>query len=65
MVADPKKMTCKEFQAELSELLISGEDLFSHPHLQGCERCRALVVDLEMIAEMPRRLYPGEGPLIN
>lgn len=65
MAPDPKKMNCAEFQMELSDLVASGEDLYSHPHRQDCKRCRALVVDLEMIAEQARRLYPGEGPTIN
>ena len=65
MAADPEKINCVEFQAQLTEKMSLGEDAFSHPHVQACERCRALLVDLEMIAEEARRLYPGEGPLIH
>jgi hypothetical protein len=68
MGADPKKMTCIEFQLKLPELINSGEDpedLFLHPHPQTCARCYALLVDLGTIAEKARRLYPGEGPHIN
>ncbi len=65
MSADPGKMNCLEFQAQLSEKMALGEDVYSHPHVQACARCRALLVDLEMIAEKAHRLYPGEGPFIH
>ncbi len=65
MDADPEKMNCLEFQAQLSEMMSRGEDVYSHPHVQACERCRALLVDLEIIAEKARGLYPGEGPFIH
>jgi hypothetical protein len=49
---------CERFQQRLAELFGSGEDIYSDPHLQGCTLCRALVVDLERIAEEARNL-PG------
>ena len=36
-------MSCQEFQAQLADLIGSGEDVSTHPHLQSCELCRALV----------------------
>jgi hypothetical protein len=56
------KLSCAEFQAQLSELIGSGEDAASHPHLQSCERCRALLADLQTIAEAARQLFPGVEP---
>jgi predicted anti-sigma-YlaC factor YlaD len=58
MSQDPKSMSCHEFQDQLSELVGSGADVSSHPHLQNCELCRALLNDLETIAEAARQLFP-------
>jgi predicted anti-sigma-YlaC factor YlaD len=55
-------MTCQQFQDRLPELLGSGENLSAHPHLQQCARCRALIADLETIAEAARQLYPVADP---
>lgn len=60
MVGDPRKMTCAEFQAVIPELIASDEDATLHPHAQECDRCRSLLVDLEMIAEEARRMFPNE-----
>jgi predicted anti-sigma-YlaC factor YlaD len=62
MTGDPRKMTCAEFQAQLPELVGSGADAAAHPHLQSCERCRALLADLETIAEAARQLFPSVEP---
>jgi hypothetical protein len=62
MTGDPRKMTCEEFQAQLSELIGSGEDVSAHPHVQDCDRCRALLADLETIAEAARQLFPSVEP---
>jgi hypothetical protein len=62
MTKDPEKLTCAEFQAQLPDLIGSGEDLSNHPHLQSCELCRALLGDLETIAEAARQLFPGVEP---
>ena len=59
---DPNKMSCTEFQAQLPELISSGEDFATHPHLQSCELCRALLADLETIAEAARQLFPSVEP---
>jgi hypothetical protein len=48
---------CKEFQERLQELLQRGEELYDDPHLQGCDFCRRLVVELEVIADAARRHF--------
>ena len=53
---------CAAFQAQLPELIGSGENLADHPHLQSCELCRALLKDLETIAEAARQLFPIVEP---
>jgi hypothetical protein len=55
-------MSCAEFQAQLPELIGSGEDASTHPHLQNCDLCRALLADLETIAEAARQLFPVVEP---
>jgi predicted anti-sigma-YlaC factor YlaD len=62
MTGDPKSMSCQEFQDQLSELIGSGADASAHPHLQSCELCRALLNDLETIAEAARQLFPIQQP---
>ena len=59
---DPKEMKCEEFQAHMPELIGAGQDLSVHPHVQSCDLCRALLRDLETIAEAARQLYPVEDP---
>ena len=61
MTGDPGKMSCAEFQAQLPELIGSGEDVPAHPHLQSCELCRALLADLETIAEAARATVSQRG----
>jgi predicted anti-sigma-YlaC factor YlaD len=53
-------MTCEEFQAQLPELISSGINISDHPHMQQCELCRALLAELETIAEAARQLFPVE-----
>jgi hypothetical protein len=62
MTGDPGNMSCEEFQAQLSELIGSGEDAATHPHIQSCERCRALLSDLQTIADAARQLLPTAEP---
>lgn len=62
MSGDPKNLTCQEFQAQLADLVGSGADVSCHPHVQSCETCRALLADLETIAEAARQLFPIELP---
>ena len=62
MKNDPKSMSCQEFQEQLPDLIGSGADVGDHPHLQNCELCRALLNDLETIAEAARQLFPIQQP---
>jgi len=62
MTSDPSKMSCVEFQAQLPELIGSGADANAHPHIQSCELCRALLAELETIAEAARQLFPVVDP---
>ncbi|MGB0065682.1 MAG: hypothetical protein WBP85_14665 [Terracidiphilus sp.] len=62
MNVSPEKMSCVEFQAQLSELIASGEDASSHPHVKSCARCAALLADLTTIAEAARQLFPAVEP---
>jgi hypothetical protein len=55
-------MSCEAFQAQLPELIASGENVNAHPHLESCQLCRALLADLETIAEAARQLFPIEEP---
>jgi hypothetical protein len=55
-------MTCQEFQEQMADLIGSGQDLAHHPHLAGCPNCRALLADLQTIAEAARQLIPVEPP---
>jgi hypothetical protein len=55
-------ITCAAFQDQLPELISSGDDVTTHPHLQSCELCRALLADLETIAEAARQLFPIVEP---
>ena len=62
MTNDPSRVDCAEFQEKLSDLIGSGQDARNHPHLRSCELCRALLADLETIAEAARQLFPGVEP---
>jgi predicted anti-sigma-YlaC factor YlaD len=59
---DPKSMTCQKFQEQFPELIGSGADLENDPHLKTCDRCRALLNDLETIADAARQLLPIQQP---
>ena len=62
MTGDPNTMDCREFQSQMADLIGSGEDVANHPHVKTCPRCRALLKDLETIAEAARQLLPVEPP---
>jgi predicted anti-sigma-YlaC factor YlaD len=62
MNGDSSKMSCAEFQAQMAELIGSGEDLSAHPHLTNCDDCRALLSDLKTIADAARQLFPSAEP---
>jgi hypothetical protein len=62
MTGDPSKMSCAEFQAQMAELIGSGEDVRAHPHLKDCKNCAALLADLKTIADAARELFPSVEP---
>lgn len=62
MIDNSKEMSCEEFQAHLPELIGSGVDASAHPHVKECDLCRALLAELETIAEAARQLFPVEDP---
>jgi hypothetical protein len=62
MTENPNQMDCREFQAQLPEIIGAGGKTALHPHLKSCALCRALLADLETIAEAARRLFPIEEP---
>ena len=62
MTLDPKNMTCEEFQSQMPEMIGAGVDASQHPHVLSCALCRALLADLETIAEAARQLFPVEDP---
>ena len=62
MSENANNLPCAAFQAQLSELIGSGENVASQPHFQSCENCRALLADLEAIAEAARQMFPIEEP---
>ncbi len=62
MTGDRENMSCQEFQEQLADLIGSGEDASAHPHLQTCETCRALLAELQTIADAARQLLPIEQP---
>ncbi len=48
---DSENEACAAFQALMPERIGAGEDLAEYTHLKTCERCSALVRDLNYIAE--------------
>ncbi len=62
MTDDPNPLNCAAFQSQLPDLIASGENLADHPHIRSCALCRALLADLETIAEAARQLLPIEEP---
>ena len=58
---DEGNAECFAFQASMADRIGDGEDLQSHPHMATCERCRALVRDLEAIAIVARQLMPEDA----
>jgi hypothetical protein len=62
MINNLKNMTCEEFHDQMADLIGSGVDASAHPHVQNCALCRALLADLETIAEAARQLLPVVDP---
>lgn len=53
---------CGQFQQRLPAIFESGNDLATEAHLQTCENCKALVQDLEYIAQQAKLLLPIHDP---
>jgi len=51
---------CADFQDLMAERIGRGEDLTVYPHMQTCDRCTALLRELETIAAVARELMPFE-----
>jgi len=62
MTSDPSKMSCAEFQAQLPDIIAAGGHAADHDHVKSCDLCRALLADLETIAEAARQLFPSVEP---
>lgn len=62
MSDERKTMSCAEFQAQLPDMIGSGKNVSAHPHIESCDLCRALLADLETIAEAARQLFPAVEP---
>lgn len=62
MTSSLNKTECADFQSRLPDMIGAGEDLSQHPHIMSCELCRALLADLETIAEAARQLFPAVEP---
>ena len=62
MIDNRKAMSCEEFQNQLAELIGTGADASSHPHVQTCDLCRDFLAELEAIAAAARELFPVEDP---
>ena len=62
MTEEANPVTCHEFQAQLPEMIGSGESLAAHAHLLHCALCRTLLADLETIAEAARLIFPIVEP---
>lgn len=62
MKEETDSIDCVDFQSRLAALIAAGEDLSSDAHLRDCANCRALLADLEAIAEAARQMFPEEEP---
>jgi predicted anti-sigma-YlaC factor YlaD len=62
MSESANNLSCAEFQSQLPDLISSAKNIADHPHLQNCIRCRALLADLDAIAQAARQLFPIEEP---
>ncbi|HEX7728981.1 MAG TPA: hypothetical protein VF392_08090 [Terracidiphilus sp.] len=58
----PNPQECEKFQEQLPELLGAGAPIEDNPHLKTCELCRALLRDLQAIADAARQLMEVDQP---
>ena len=57
---DRPSLDCERFQEQLPQLMESG--IHDHPHLRTCQRCTALIDELEDIAEAAKAILPLYEP---
>ncbi len=57
-----RDMTCEEFTARMPQLIASGRDVFAHPHVKRCRTHRALLEELDAIAQAAQQLFPDVDP---
>ena len=57
-----KHLSCAEFSASMARLIGAGEDIFAHPHVRQCKLHRALLDDLEAIAQAAKEMFPDIDP---
>ena len=62
MIDNRKNLSCEQFQEQLAELIGSGADASTHPHVLECDLCRSFLSELEAIAAAARELFPVEDP---
>jgi len=62
MMHNRKSMSCEEFSASMAGLIAAGEDITAHPHVRRCRLHRALLKDLEAIAQVARQMFPEVEP---
>ena len=62
MIDNRKDMSCQEFSACMADLIAAGQDIFAHPHVRRCSLHRALLDDLEAIANAARQLLRDLDP---
>ena len=53
-----RALNCTEFQARMPQLM--ADDIHSHPHLALCDRCSALLHELEEIGIAAKNLLKPE-----
>jgi hypothetical protein len=62
MTEDPRALSCNQFQTLLPDLISSGKNIATHPHIEQCPICGALLDDLESISEAAHLLFPVAEP---
>lgn len=58
--APAKEQACAAFQQSMAARIAAGDDFQSDAHLKDCPRCKALLTELETIAQAARMLLPVE-----
>jgi hypothetical protein len=51
---------CARFQAQMAERIGAGENLSENEHMMTCERCRALLGELQVIVDTIRESFKVE-----